>query len=108
MHAILKGAAVRPDGYGALHELAMPQARSLCTSSILPHALPMAQAPELPAPLQVWRYRPMVQATIDKVVAQLSLEEKPTIGFHIRGGDKLIEDSHGCAAGSLTPLALAR
>jgi hypothetical protein len=45
----------------------------------------------------VWKYKPKVQATIDSVVAQLDLEEKPTIGFHIRGGDKLIEDSNGCA-----------
>ncbi len=45
----------------------------------------------------MWKYKATVQATIDSVVAQLDLEEKPTIGFHIRGGDKLIEDKDGCA-----------
>jgi len=55
----------------------------------------------------VWKYKATVQATIDSVVAQLDLEEKPTIGFHIRGGDKLIEDKDGCALCFRTALASA-
>ena len=32
---------------------------------------------------------------LDPVVAQLEVLDKPTIGFHIRGGDKLAEDRQG-------------
>ena len=46
---------------------------------------------------QVWQYRPEVQAQVDEVLARLELEEKPTFGFHVRGGDKLSEDRQGCA-----------
>ena len=48
-------------------------------------------------PFQVWRYQPWVQDPLDKLVAEMEQAEKPTIGFHIRGGDKLREDQNGCA-----------
>ena len=35
-------------------------------------------------------------AAVDPLLAQLELEDKPTIGFHVRGGDKLDEDKKGC------------
>ena len=48
-----------------------------------------------PTRVQVWKYTPWVQEALDPLVAQLELLEKPTIGFHIRGGDKLDEDKAG-------------
>lgn len=43
--------------------------------------------------LQVWEYQPEVQDAVDLVLAQLEHMQKPTIGFHVRGGDKLTEDT---------------
>jgi len=109
MHAIQVGAAVQPDGYNDLHELAMPQARLLRLRRAAPHAPSGARGapPPPPAPLQVWRYKPRMRATVGSVVAQLDGEARPTIGFHVRGGDKLIEDRIGCARASWA-LASAR
>ena len=42
---------------------------------------------------QVWEYKPGVQDAVDLVLAQLEHMQKPTIGFHVRGGDKLNEDT---------------
>jgi len=100
MHAIQVGAAVQPDGYNDLHELAMPQARLLRLRRAAPHGRGAGAPPPPPAPLQVWRYKQRMQATVGSVVAQLDGEARPTIGFHVRGGDKLIEDRIGCARAS--------
>ena len=43
-------------------------------------------------PLQLWRLQEWVQAKIDPRLAALADAPKPTIGFHIRGGDKGEED----------------
>ena len=45
---------------------------------------------------QVWNLRPHVKTVVEPLLEQLDLEPKPTIGFHIRGGDKLAEDILGC------------
>ncbi len=99
MHAIFQEVAVKPDGYGALTELAMPQA--LRWAARRPHRDTQPQAGHLTlAPCcvaQVWKYRPEVQAQVGEVLARLELEEQPTFGFHVRGGDKLGEDKQGCA-----------
>ena len=50
---------------------------------------------------QVWRLRPHVKTAVEPILAQLDLEPKPTIGFHIRGGDKLAEDKMGCVTTTL-------
>ena len=44
----------------------------------------------------MWRLRPHVQTAVEPLLAQLDLEPKPTMGFHIRGGDKMAEDILGC------------
>ena len=48
---------------------------------------------------QVWRLRPHVKTAVEPLLAQLDLEPKPTMGFHIRGGDKMAEDILGCELG---------
>ena len=92
---------MKPDGYGDLTELAMPQARALRRAARRPHRDTQMRAgylmPALGRGAQVWKYRPEVQAQVDEVLARLELEEKPTFGFHVRGGDKLSEDKQGCA-----------
>ncbi len=52
--------------------------------------------------LQVWNLKPHVLAAVDPLLARLELEDKPTIGFHVRGGDKLDEDKKGCVLSSVT------
>lgn len=42
--------------------------------------------------LQAWKYRPWVQEFIDQQLERLAEQKQPTIGFHIRGGDKVFED----------------
>ena len=42
--------------------------------------------------VQAWKYQPWVQKAIDKRLAKLADVAQPTIGFHVRGGDKLAED----------------
>ena len=42
--------------------------------------------------LQAWRYRPWVQKIIDQQMRVLAKQKKPTIGFHIRGGDLLRQE----------------
>ena len=37
-------------------------------------------------------YQPWVQEAINKRLNKLADVEQPTIGFHVRGGDKLAED----------------
>ncbi|KAK9827988.1 hypothetical protein WJX81_005593 [Elliptochloris bilobata] len=68
MHTIHLGVPMSPDGYSSLAELGMPQ---------------------------VWRYQEWVQEEINEQLAKLEGLEPPTIGFHIRGGDKLTEDKQG-------------
>ena len=43
--------------------------------------------------LQAWRYRPWVQKIIDQQMRVLAKQKTPTIGFHIRGGDLLRQDT---------------
>ena len=50
--------------------------------------------------MQIWRYQEWVQQEIDEQLAKLEVLEKPVIGFHIRGGDKLHEDEQMCATAS--------
>ena len=42
--------------------------------------------------MQAWKYQPWVQKAVDKRLAKLADVAQPTIGFHVRGGDKLAED----------------
>ena len=42
--------------------------------------------------LQVWTFAHWVQDELDAVMEELANMPRPTIGFHIRGGDKLSED----------------
>jgi hypothetical protein len=53
---------------------------------------------ELACECQVWNLKPHVRLAVDPMLARLELADKPTIGFHVRGGDKLQEDKIGCAA----------
>jgi len=57
----------------------------------------------VPAPRQVWNLKPHVRLAVDPMLARLELADKPTIGFHVRGGDKLQEDKIGCAAAPSAP-----
>ena len=57
---------------------------------------------------QVWNLKPHVKLAVDPMLARLALAEKPTIGFHVRGGDKLQEDKIGCAAAPTVPGAAGR
>ena len=40
-----------------------------------------------------------MKTAVEPLLAQLDSEPKPTIGFHIRGGDKFSEDILGCGMG---------
>ena len=40
-----------------------------------------------------------MKTAVEPLLAQLDLEPKPTMGFHIRGGDKMAEDIIGCELG---------
>ena len=42
--------------------------------------------------MQAWKYQPWVQKAVDKRLSKLADVAQPTIGFHVRGGDKLAED----------------
>ena len=42
--------------------------------------------------LQLWRFQGWVREKVDAKLAALEQAAKPTIGFHIRGGDKGEED----------------
>ena len=42
--------------------------------------------------MQAWKYQPWVQEVVDKRLAKLAEVALPSIGFHVRGGDKLAED----------------
>jgi hypothetical protein len=42
--------------------------------------------------LQLWKFRPRVQQLVDKTLSRIRGLPPPTIGFHVRGGDKLNED----------------
>ena len=44
------------------------------------------------AAVQLWRLQEWVQQKVDARLALLEQAVKPTIGFHIRGGDKGEED----------------
>ena len=44
---------------------------------------------------QVWRLQAPLQAEVDKSVRHLDDLDPPTVGFHVRGGDKLHEDLNG-------------
>jgi hypothetical protein len=44
-----------------------------------------------------------VRLAVDPMLARLDLADRPTIGFHVRGGDKLQEDKIGCAAAPSAP-----
>ena len=66
--------------------------------------------------LQLWRFQGWVQRKVDVKLAALEQAAKPTIGFHIRGGDKGEEDvlrvrmralhrvPHGMRAAQRTPV----
>ncbi|BDA44819.1 hypothetical protein COCOBI_06-2970 [Coccomyxa sp. Obi] len=41
---------------------------------------------------KAWKYRPWVQEFIDQQLEKLAQQKQPTVGFHIRGGDKIFED----------------
>lgn len=56
------------------------------------HILCLACADMLSAPSQAWVFQPWVQKTIDKHLKMLAEAPKPTIGFHVRWGDKIEED----------------
>ena len=45
--------------------------------------------------MQVWRLQAPLQAEVDKNVRHLKDLDPPTVGFHVRGGDKLQEDMNG-------------
>ena len=49
-----------------------------------------------------------MKTAVDPILAQLDQEPKPTIGFHIRGGDKLMEDKIGCVPSSLPCVSQSR
>jgi hypothetical protein len=53
--------------------------------------------------LQLWKFRPQVQQLIDKSLSRIRSLPSPTVGFHIRGGDKFKEDQHLVRA--LTPVS---
>ena len=42
--------------------------------------------------MQAWVFQPWVQEVLDKRLKQLADAKKPTMGFHIRWGDKIEED----------------
>jgi len=42
--------------------------------------------------LQAWVFQPWVQSVIDKSLKALAEAKGPTMGFHIRWGDKIEED----------------
>jgi len=42
--------------------------------------------------VQAWKYQPWVQEAVNKRLNKLADVVPPTIGFHVRGGDKLAED----------------
>ena len=42
--------------------------------------------------MQAWKYQPWVQEAINKRLNKLADVAPPTVGFHVRGGDKLAED----------------
>ena len=44
---------------------------------------------------QVWRLQAPLQADVDRNVRHLADLDPPTVGFHVRGGDKLQEDQNG-------------
>ncbi|CAL8463227.1 g2761 [Coccomyxa elongata] len=41
---------------------------------------------------QVWRLQPQFREEVDEALKVLKSYKKPTIAFHVRGGDKLNED----------------
>lgn len=49
---------------------------------------------------QVWRLQVSLQAEADTHLRHLELADPPTVGFHVRGGDKLDEDKNGASASS--------
>ncbi len=57
--------------------------------------------------MQAWKYQPWVQKAIDKRLAKLADVAQPTIGFHVRGGDKLAEDKMLVGSSSSTLLCWA-
>jgi hypothetical protein len=42
--------------------------------------------------MQAWVFQPWVKDVVDKRLRELEGAKKPTIGFHIRWGDKIEED----------------
>ena len=42
--------------------------------------------------MQSWKFRPDVQAMVDTALDKVDSYQKPTIAFHVRGGDKVTED----------------
>ena len=51
---------------------------------------------------QVWRLQVALQAEADMHLRHLELADPPTVGFHVRGGDKLDEDKNGASASSFS------
>ena len=49
---------------------------------------------------QVWHLQVSLQAEADAHLRYLELADPPTVGFHVRGGDKLDEDRNGASASS--------
>jgi hypothetical protein len=44
--------------------------------------------------MQVWKLRPWVQQLVSQHLEELAALKRPTIGFHIRGGDLLFADKY--------------
>lgn len=42
---------------------------------------------------QAWRLQHWVQERVDEKLGELALLQKPVIGFHVRYGDKVVEDT---------------
>lgn len=42
--------------------------------------------------MQAWTFQPWVLEAVKKRLDKLADVAQPTIGFHVRGGDKLAED----------------
>ena len=47
----------------------------------------MVYALTMADPMQAWRYRPWVQEYVDQQLKVMARHGRPTIGFHVRGGN---------------------
>eukprot|EP00884_Botryococcus_braunii_P013336 jgi/Botrbrau1/22002/Bobra.0024s0018.1 len=42
--------------------------------------------------IRLWRLKPWLQSVVDRAVHKMRRSASPTVGFHVRGGDKPVED----------------